>query len=97
MYVLKVAHPEYSWGYCVKGWPHIRSQIGWFSEHEVFATEQEAKDYIQVLLKDGKSEWFAPVITEDCFEIVEVRQYKDEGLGDDYFTEKEYKNTKDAI
>ena len=97
MYILKVSHPEYSWGYCVKGGLHIHGQDGWFSKHEVFATEQEAKDYIPVLLKDGKSEWFAPAITEDNFEVVEVKQYKDEGLCDYYFTEKEYKNVKEAI
>ena len=97
MYVLKVSHPEYSWGYCVKGWSHIRGQDGCFSKHEVFATEQEANDYIPVLLKDGKSEWFAPVITEDNFEVIEVKQYKEEGLGPYYYTEKEYKNMKEAI
>ncbi len=95
MFVLKVSAPEYSLGYCVKGWLHIHGQQGRFSEHEVFATEQEAKDYIQVLLKGGKSGWFAPSITEANFEVVEVKQY--EGLGPYYYTEKEAKNMQEAI
>lgn len=95
MYVLKVSHPEYSWGYCVKGWLHIRCQDGCFSKHEVFATKQEALDYIPALLRGGKSGWFAPAITEANFEVVEVRQY--EGLGPYYYTKKEAKNMREAI
>lgn len=91
-YVLKLTDPEYSWGYCVKDLPHCNGQMGWFSKHEVFDTEQEALDYVSVLCGNG---WFRPEITAANFEIVEVTQYED--LGPWYFTEKEAKHTREAI
>ena len=94
MYVLKFSAPEYSWGYCIKGLPHVDGQTGWFSKHEVFETTQEAQDYIQVLLQ-SKETWCDATITEENFEVVEVKQY--EGLGPYYYTEKEAKNMRDAI
>lgn len=96
MYVLKFSHPEYSGGYCVKGWPYLSCQDGCFNKHEVFATEQEAQNYIPVLLDNSESGiLFAPDITETNFEVVEVKQYED--LGPWYYTEKEAKNMREAI
>lgn len=96
MWVLKFSHPEYCGCYCVKDWPYIKCQDGCFSKHEVFGTEQEAQDYIPVLLNSDKNGiLFAPDVTEANFEVVEVKQYED--LGPWYYTKKEAKNMREAI
>lgn len=90
-YVLKLTDPEYSgFGYCVNGCIPCSGSKGFFLEDSVFDTEQEAKDYIKVLLDSG---WYRPDITEANFEVVEVKIYKDL---DPYFyyTKDEYERFK---
>ena len=77
MFVLKLTDPEYhnpGWGYVTKGSVTCGDTHGYFLKEYVFETKDEAKEHIKTCLNSG---WYRPDITEDNFEIVEVRERPD--------------------
>lgn len=93
MFILKLVDKKYGgWGYISKN-NNFLSDIGCFRDYQIFQTEEEARQYIQSLLK---SKQFRKDITKDSFEIVEVKQYKEYGYdGFDWMTDEYFERIKD--
>ncbi len=86
-YVLKLTDPESSgFIYISKGSILGEGKHGWFLEDYVFETVAEAEEHIQTCLNSG---WYRDDITEDCFEVVEVKKYPNTGPHF-YYTKDEY-------
>ena len=88
-YVLKLTDPEYStynFGYVTKGSVTCGGCRGYFLKEYVFETVDEAKQHIVTCLTSSQ---YRPDISEDNFEIVEVKEHLDI---DPYFlyTDQEY-------
>ena len=93
MYVLKLTDPEYSnpgWGYVTKGSVICGGTKEWFLKEYTLDTVEEANQHITTCLTSG---WYRPDITEDNFEVVEVKEHPDIGP---YFcyTDAEYERHK---
>ena len=91
MFVLKLTDKlNNSWGYCYRGKIECDNEIKFFTNDQIFNSIIECDSYIQKLLQSG---WYRPDITEDCFEIVRVKQYS-ELPQSNYYTEYQYTKVK---
>ena len=79
MFVLKFIDPEYPIpGYITKGSILCGSIHRTFLTEYTFDTEEEARQHITTCLNSG---WYRSDITEDNFEVVEVKDYPGFGYG----------------
>ena len=91
-YVIKLTDRQYSgYTYCIKDCIPGFGSNEFFSPDAVFDTVEEAKDHIQTMLASG---WYRPDITEDNFEVVEVKQYSGLAFGMFYYTKAGYEEFK---